>query len=84
MANKKEELPVGDKKNIKAFLSEEEGEVTKESVQKIGMGVVAAGIALAGVMHTEEAFSLDCEEGTWTQNHGQHSSHGSHGSHGQW
>ena len=81
-----EKLPKVDKKNIKAFLSEEEGEVTKESVQKIGMGVVAAGIALAGVMYTEEAFAdYECAQAYVEHNHhSSHSSHGSHGSHGQW
>ena len=61
------------KKDIKVFLSSEEGRINKKSVAKIAMTFLALGVGLAGAMKPDPA-SAACS-------HASHSSHGSHGSH---
>ncbi len=62
------------KKNLKTFLSEEEGKMTKKDILKLGAIVIfAAGILSRGIVKPEDA-----RAGTA---HGSHASHASHGSH---
>ncbi|MDI6777700.1 MAG: hypothetical protein QMD77_00755 [Patescibacteria group bacterium] len=65
------------KKNITAFLNEEEGKISKKNIRKIGMGLFVAGMAAAGLMKADQS-QANCVH----SNHSSHSSHGSHGSHG--
>lgn len=77
MKNKNNKFP-NPEKNFKSFLSEEEGKITEENVQKIGMGLIVAAMALSGLMKPDETFGKTCSHSS----HGSHASHGSHGSHG--
>ena len=43
------------KKNIAAFLSEEEGKINKKDIAKLGMGILALGVGLAGLMEPDSA-----------------------------
>ena len=72
--NKKKKVFPRVKKDIRAFLTSEEGSINKKDAAKIAMGVLAVGIGLAGAMKP------DISEAACF--HGSHSSHGSHGSHG--
>ncbi|MFH1388012.1 MAG: hypothetical protein ABIG88_01775, partial [Patescibacteria group bacterium] len=56
------------KKDIKAFLTSEEGRINKKSVAKIALTFVALGVGLAGAMKADPA-SAACT-------HASHSSHG--------
>ena len=59
------------KKDLKTFLSEEEGKIVAKNAIKLGMVLVAVAVSLSGVMKPDGA-----------QAGSAHSSHGSHGSHG--
>jgi len=74
MKNKNYQFPKI-KKNLKTFLTEEEGKITKKNVKRIGLGLIMAGIAVSGLMQVDKTLAQTCS-------HSSHSSHGSHGSHG--
>ena len=38
------------KKNIRTFLRSEKGKISKRSAAKLGMGILAAGMGLSGLM----------------------------------
>ena len=61
------------KKDIKVFLTSEEGRINKKSIAKTAMGILALGIGLVSLMKPDPA-SAACS-------HASHGSHGSHGSH---
>jgi len=79
------------KKDLRAFLNEEEGKITKKSLQKIGLGLLTAGMALSGLMQADKTLA-QCSHYSHTSHsshgahgaHGSHSSHGAHGSHYSW
>lgn len=68
------------RKNLRAFLNEEEGKITKKSLQKIGLGLITAGLALSGLMQADKTLAQTCSH-TSHASHGSHSSHSSHGAH---
>ncbi len=68
------------KKDLKTFLNEEEGKITKKSIKKIGLGLIIAGIAVSGLMQADKTLAQICSHSSHGS-HGSHSSHGSHGSH---
>ena len=47
--NKKRTASRG-KKNIRTFLRSEKGKISKRSAAKLGMGILAAGMGLSGLM----------------------------------
>lgn len=63
------------KKNLKAFLTEEEGKMTKKDILKLGAMVIAAGAIISKNFVRID----DAQAGSV---HGSHASHASHGSHG--
>ena len=69
-------------KDIKAFLTSEEGNVNKKDIVKAGTMLLVLGMAVAGSMVAREVSAQDwkCEH-TSHSSHASHSSHGSHGSH---
>jgi len=71
------------KKDIRAFLTSEEGRINKKSVAKIAVTFLALGMGLAGVMKADPT-SAACSHASHASyaSHGSHSSHGSHASHG--
>ncbi|OGF27112.1 hypothetical protein A2303_03375 [Candidatus Falkowbacteria bacterium RIFOXYB2_FULL_47_14] len=72
--NKKNKFPRL-KKDIKAFLTDEEGSINKKDIAKIALSVLAVGIGLAGAMKPDVT-NANCTHGS----HGSHSSHSSHSS----
>src|SRR3989339_2284773 len=80
--NKKRGFP-SLKKDIKAFLTSEEGNINKKNAAKISMGVLAVGIGLAGAMKPDVT-EANCFHASHSSHgsHGSHASHASHGSHG--
>jgi len=84
---KKKKLPQI-KKNITAFLSSEEGKISKKDAVKIGIGLAMAGIMLGFAGGAEAAhtnyFHNSGGQGSHVSHgsHGSHSSHSSHSSHG--
>lgn len=87
------------KKKINAFLTKEDGKISKENLVKTGvlLGAVSLGSVLAAkntaaaVIHSNSlGVSYDSAGSTATGTHGHHashsshSSHGSHGSHNSW
>jgi len=73
------------KKKIKAFLSKEEGKISKQSLLKVGtvLGAIALGSIVASkgvsaaVSHSN-SLSLGCSGGTATATHAHHASHSSY------
>ncbi len=76
------------KKNIKAFLSEEEGRITKQKILKFGLMVIGSAAALSSLMKADSTLAGSAHTSHGSHgSHGSHASHGSHdshGSHGQW
>ncbi len=68
------------KKDLRCFLNEEEGKIAIKSAVKLGLGILAAGLALSKFMKINE--SLAGSAHTSHGSHGSHASHSSHGSHG--
>jgi len=64
------------KKDLKCFLSNEEGRITKKNVKKIALTLVAFGVATAGLMKVDESLARCCS-------HSVHSVHNHH-SRGGW
>jgi hypothetical protein len=83
MKNKNYQFPKI-KKNLKTFLTEEEGKIAKKSIKKIGLGLIMAGIAVSGLMRADKTLGQTCSHTSHASHasHASHSSHGSHGSHG--
>lgn len=73
MKNKNYKFPKV-KKNIRAFLSEEEGKIAKKNIQKIGLGLVMLGMSTTALIQADKTMAQICS----------HASHGSHGSHNSW
>jgi len=70
------------KKDIKAFLTSEEGNVNKKDIVKAGTMLFVLGMAVTGSMVAKEVSAQDWEcSHTSHSSHSSHSSHGSHGSH---
>jgi len=59
------------KKEIKAFLSSEEGGINKKDIAKITTSLLALGMALGGLMKPDTGLATTCT----------HTSHASHASH---
>ena len=74
MKKKKNIIKIENKKNLKKFLTEEEGKIAKKDIIKIGLAVIVIGTALSGLMKPDKTNAV-CS-------HTSHASHGSHGSHG--
>jgi len=71
------------KKDIKLFLSEEEGGILEKDIVKYGLTVIAAGLALSGLMKANDSLAASCHTSHASHgSHGSHSAHASHGSHG--
>ena len=83
MKNKKYQLPKVNK-SLKAFLNEEEGKITKKNIQKIGSGLIVAGIAVSTLTTADSSLAQSCCSHTSHGSHSSHSSHSAHGSHGAW
>jgi hypothetical protein len=83
MKNKKYQFPKI-KKNLKTFLTEEEGKIAKRNIEKIGLSLIMLGIATAGLMQADKTLAQTCSHASHASHssHSSHSSHGSHGSHG--
>lgn len=69
------------KTDIKDFLLNDEGKITKKNIFKMGMSLIAAGMLFTPTQamaadHTNVFFS------TGRGGHNSHNSHGSHSSHG--
>ncbi len=43
------------KKNVKTFLRSEKGKINKRAAAKMGMGILAAGMGLSGLMKANSA-----------------------------
>ena len=43
------------KKNVKTFLRSEKGKINKRAAAKLGMGILAAGMGLSGLMKANSA-----------------------------
>ena len=77
------------KKKISAFLTKEDGRISKEKLIKTGVLLSAVAIASlnaveAGWTHTNTLSLTYDGSQTVTGGHDNHSSHSSHSSHGQW
>ncbi len=70
------------KKNLKNFLLEEEGKISKKNVAKIAGGTIGLGLALGGAMTVIRPESASGQVACSHGSHGSHGSHNSHGSHG--
>lgn len=68
------------KKDIKAFLTSEEGRINKKDAAKIAMSLLVLGVALTGTMKPESISAGTCNCCTPCPSHCSHSSHSSHGS----
>jgi len=66
------------KKDLKCFLSNEEGRITKKNVKKIALTLAAFGVATAGLMKVDKSLAC-CSHSI----HGAHSIHTAH-SRGGW
>ena len=75
---KKSKLPEI-KKDIRVFLSSEEGKINKKSVADLGMMMIVLGMGVAGVMKSDQA-QANCTHASHA-NHSSHSSHSSHSNH---
>ena len=64
------------KKDIKNFLTSEEGRINKKELPKIAMRILALGIGLAGLIKADST-----KAGCTHASHGSHGSHASHASH---
>lgn len=64
------------KKDIKAFLSSEEGSVNKKDIAKIALSVIAIGLSVSGAMKPD-ATQAQCSHAS----HGSHASHANHSNH---
>jgi len=79
---KKKSLPKI-KKEIKNFLSQEEGNINKNNAAKIGMSLLVLGISMTGIMKSDPALGACSHISHGSHgSHGSHVSHGAHGSHG--
>lgn len=67
------------KKNLKAFLNEEEGRIAKKNVKKISAGLFIIGSTVAGLIRADSSLA-NCVH----SNHNSHNSHGQSYSHGGW
>lgn len=76
---KKKSLPKI-KKEIKHFLSQEEGGINKSNAAKIGMSLLILGVAMTGIMKSDPSLGA-CSHASHGS-HASHSAHGAHGSHG--
>lgn len=65
------------KKDLKCFLSNEEGRITKKNVKKIALTLIALGVATAGLIKADKSLAQTCS-------HTSHASHASHASHSNW
>jgi len=65
------------KKDLKCFLSEEEGQITKKNVKKIALALAALGAATAGLMKADRSLAQICSHSV----HSVHSVHCSHSAH---
>jgi hypothetical protein len=72
------------KKDIRQFVSDESGFVSKDSILKVGIALGAASLLLANAaradapLHTNGISSASFNSATYTLS-GQHSHHGNHG-----
>jgi len=85
MPAKKGELVSKFKKNIKTFLIEERGGISKHKM--ISLGAFLGSVSLLSLLPPVAAdhsnyFNVSWNAGTLTGKHGHHASHSSHGSHG--
>lgn len=79
MKKKTQKLPQL-KKQLRDFLTSEEGKITKKDILKIGLSLIALSLMLPseGAAQHTSGLRNDASQGR----HVSHSSHGSHGSHG--
>lgn len=68
------------KKELKNFLSSEEGKIAKENVHKIALTLLALGAVTAGLMKTDKTLAQICSHSVHSV-HSVHSSHSSHSHH---
>ena len=71
------------KKDIRIFLSEEEGGMLEKDIVKYGLATIAAGLAVSGLLKADNSLAASCHTSHASHaSHGSHSAHASHGSHG--
>ncbi|MBU4386832.1 MAG: His-Xaa-Ser repeat protein HxsA4 [Actinobacteria bacterium] len=70
------------KKEVKSFLTREEGSITKKDAIKMSKIALVAGIGLAGAIKPDPTMAQTCNCCDPCPTHCSHSSHSSHGSHG--
>ena len=83
---KKTEKPPSVKKNLKMFLTSEEGRIAKKKIggmAGMSMGVGMGVAALLMYVKSAEAACAHTSHGSHSS-HASHASHGSHGSHGSY
>ena len=77
---KKAQLPKI-KKNLKNFLSNEEGKIAKKNIKKIALGLAALGTATAGLIKPDPTLATPvCSHAVHSVHH-QHTVHQRHSAH---
>ncbi len=88
--DKNKNILPGIKKKLSAFLTSEEGKITRKQAVKIASTLLAAGFAVSNsfsasiknaVMTDTTNIAGSIQPAAFTKQHGSHASHGSHGSH---
>jgi hypothetical protein len=69
------------KKNLKKFLSSEEGKITKKRIVQMGV-ILGVASSMIGFNEAMAQHTNYLHNSAGTGKHGSHSSHSSHGSHG--
>jgi hypothetical protein len=69
------------KKDLKNFLSNEEGRITKKNIKNISLTVVALGVAAAGLMKPDSSLAAPICSHSVHGVHFQHTVHQQHSSH---
>ncbi len=79
---KKKQLPKI-KKDLKNFLSNEEGRIAKKNIKKIGLGLAVLGAATAGLMKPDSSLAAPICSHAVHSVHYQHTVHHQHSAHGR-
>ena len=77
---KKEKIPQI-KKDIKAFLTSEEGRINQKDIARIGLGVLVIGLGLAGIAKPSSTMAGTCNCCAPCPTHCSHSAHSAHSAH---
>ena len=52
------------KKDIKTFLTSEDGKITKKDIAKIAMGILVVGLSVKGLAHPTDHADASCAHGS--------------------